>query len=95
MPDESRNPDDEPTPEIRAALEELHSRSSLEFGPSTRATWARFLNRFKDDLWPIFERHGFSLPEAVHCFLTSRLYNQLLDMEGWLIELNDETPNEW
>lgn len=52
--------------------------------------WVDYLKQFRDDVYPLFQQSGFSLPEAFSCWQMNRVNNSIHK----LIEYFEEEDGE-
>lgn len=49
----------------------------LEFSEEHERSWRAYLRDFKDNVYPIFEPYGFTLPEAFLAWQMNRVNNNV------------------
>ena len=67
---------------IKHLMDDIVAREhySKEDVDELNGLWMSYLDEFENKFYPVFDRRGFSLPEALNCFLLNRV-SQLLMME--------------
>lgn len=53
----------------------------LEFDEDIERSWRGYLADFKTEVYPIFARFGFTLPEAFLAWQLNRVNNNVIDTE--------------
>ena len=46
----------------------------------TEISWIEHLKEFNDEIYPVFERQGFSRDTALQAWMMNRLFNLISDM---------------
>ena len=52
----------------------------LQFNEDTEESWIGYLRQFKEDVYPVFEPYGFTLPEAFAIWSQNKLHNVIADI---------------
>jgi hypothetical protein len=58
----------------------------LVFPEDSERSWRSYMNDFVDGVYPLFQQHGFTIPEAFTVWQLNRINNNITDLENTIKE---------